>query len=127
MANSVQMLDKIKRNLDQVGVPATRNASSVTAAGLTISYTAATIQSPMGGVDGDSSPYLGIGVANPGKLKVKGAGGENTIAAMLVSEADLKVLATCTRFANNVTLEAGDTATQLAEIPGHADLLSMGN
>jgi hypothetical protein len=126
MANSSQILDKIKRNLEQMGVPATRGASSVVASGLTISYSPASIQAPMGGVDGDSSPFLGMGIANPGKIKIKGAAGENSIAAMCASEADAKVWAVCSRFANNVIAEAGDTTAQLAEIQGHPDLLSMG-
>jgi hypothetical protein len=126
MANPVQVLDKIKRNLDAVSVPATRNATSVTAAGLTISYVDASIDSPMGGVNGNASPYLGIGIANPGVLKIKGAATENTIAAIFVSAADLAVLACCTRFANDVVVEAGDTATELARLAGHPDLKMMG-
>lgn len=126
MANPVQVLDKIKRNLDAVGVPATRNATSVTAAGLTISYVDASIDSPMGGVNGNASPYLGIGIANPGSIKIKGAATENTIAGIFVNAADLAVLACCTRFANDVVVEAGDTATELARLAGHPDLKAMG-
>lgn len=126
MSNPVQVLDKIKRNLDAVGVAATRNATSVTAAGLTISYVDASIQSPMGGVNGDASPFLGIGIGNPGTLKVKGAAGENTIAAIFVSASDLAVLACCARFANDVVVEAGDTTTELARLAGHPDLKMMG-
>ena len=126
MANPAQTLDKIKRNLDAVGVAATRNATSVTAAGLTVSYVDASLQSPMGGVDGSASPYLGIGVANPGSLKIKGAAGENTIAAIFVAAADLAVLACCARFANDVVVEAGDTTAELARLAGHPDLKMMG-
>ncbi len=126
MSNSVQVLDKIKRNLDAVGVAATRNSTSVTAAGLTISYVDAAIESPLGGVNGNASPFLGIGIANPGSIKIKGAAGENTIAAIFVAAADLAVLACCTRFANDVTVEAGDTATELARLAGHPDLKMMG-
>jgi len=126
MANPVQVLDKIKRNLDAVGVPATRSGTSVTAAGLTISYVDASIDAPMGGVNGNASPYLGIGIANPGVIKVKGAAGETTIALIFAAAADLAVLACCTRFANDVVVESGDTTTQLARIAGHADLVGMG-
>lgn len=126
MSNPVQILDKIKRNLDAVGVAATRNASSVTAAGLTISYVDASIQSPMGGVNGNSSPFLGMGIAAPGVLKIKGAAGENTIAGIFVAASDLAVLACCSRFANDVVVEAGDTATELARLAGHPDLKMMG-
>lgn len=126
MANPVQVLDKIKRNLDAVGVSATRNATSVTAAGLTISYVDASIQSPMGGVSDASSPFLGIGIANPGSIKIKGAAGENTIAGIFVNSSDLAVLACCARFANDVIVEAGDTTTELARLAGHPDLKMMG-
>lgn len=126
MSNPVQVLDKIKRNLDSVGVPATRNATSVTAAGLTVSYVDASIQSPLGGVSDSSSPYLGIGIANPGVIKIKGAATENTIAAIFVAASDLAVLACCTRFANDVVIEAGDTTTELARLAGHPDLKMMG-
>lgn len=126
MANPVQVLDKIKRNLDAVSVPATRNNGSVTAAGLTISYVDAALDAPMGGINGNASPYLGIGVANPGVIKIKGAAGENTVAGIFVNAADLAVLACCTRFANDVVVEAGDTTTELARLAGHPDLKMMG-
>lgn len=126
MSNPVQVLDKIKRNLDAVGVPATRNATSVTAAGLTISYVDAVIQSPMGGVNGDASPFLGIGIGNPGSLKIKGAGGETSIALIFTTAADLAVLACCTRFANDVVVESGDSTAELARLAGHPDLKMIG-
>ena len=126
MANSVQILDKIARNLNQLGVAATRGSSSVSAAGLTVSYVSASVQSPMGGIDKDASPFLGIGVAAPGKLKIKGAAGENSLAAVLDTAAAVNVLAVCARFANNVQVEAGDSAAVLVELAGHADLLMVG-
>jgi len=126
MANSSQILDKIKRSLDQLGVSASRTSTSVVAGGLTISYVEATIQSPMGGINDASSPFLGIGIANPGKLKIKGAAGENTIAAIVDSSDNVKVVSVCTRMANDVIIEAGDTATELSRVPGHPDLLNMG-
>lgn len=125
MANSVQVLDKIKRNLDAVGVSATRGNTTVTAAGLTISYVDASLQAPLGGVDGSSSPFLGIGIANPGVIKIKGATGENTIAGMFVNASDLAVLACCVRFANDVQIEGGD-GTDLGRLAGHPDLKAMG-
>lgn len=128
MAQS-QILDKLARNLQQMGVSATRSATSVVIASAnvgSISLVDASIQSPMGGVDGSVSPFLGIGVAAPCKIKIKGAAGKNTLAAILASSADAVVLAACARPANNIIIEAGDTATQLAEIPGHPDMLGMG-
>ena len=128
MAQS-QILDKLARNLQQMGVSATRSATSVVIASAnvgSISLVDASIQSPMGGVDGSVSPFLGIGVAAPCKIKIKGAAGKNTLAAILASSADAVVLAACARPANDIIIEAGDTTTQLAEIPGHPDMLGMG-
>jgi hypothetical protein len=126
MANSVQILDKIARNLNKLGVSAVRGSSSVSAGGLTVSYVSASVQSPMGGIDKDASPFLGIGVAAPGKIKIKGAAGENSLAAVLDTAAAANVLAVCCRFANNVQIEAGDSSTLLAELAGHADVLMVG-
>lgn len=127
MANRKPVLDKLSRNLEQLGMSVVRgSAGEVVASGVTVSYVDASIQSPMGGVSDAASPFLGVGVAAPGKLKIKGAAGENSIAAIFVSSDDLKVLAYCAHFANNIIIEAGDSATQLAEIQGHADLLGMG-
>lgn len=124
--SSSAILDKIKRNLDSMGVSATRGASSVSAAGLTISYVNASIQAPMGGVDSDASPFLGVGVAAPGKLKIKGGAGENSLSAIFDSQGACSVLSVCSRMANNVVVEAGDSSSQLAEIAGHPDMLMMG-
>lgn len=126
MSNPVQVLDKIKRNLDAVGVAATRNATSVTAAGLTISYVDASIQSPMGGVNGDASPFLGIGIGNPGVLKIKAAAGDNVIADVFDTAGKVTVLACCARFANDVVIEAGDTTAEITRLAGHPDLKMMG-
>ena len=128
MAQS-QILDKLARNLQQMGVSATRGATSVVIASAnvgSISLVDASVQSPMGGIDGSVSPFLGIGVAAPCKIKIKGAAGKNTLAAILASSADAVVLAACARPANNIIIEAGDSVTQLAEIPGHPDMLGMG-
>jgi hypothetical protein len=80
----------------------------------------------MGGIDGGSSPYLGIGVANPGVIQVKGAAGQNTLAAIFTSSDNLNALAVCTRLANDVSVQAGDTTTELAHLAGHPDLKMMG-
>lgn len=96
-------------------------------AGLTITYVDAAIQAPMGGVSDASSPFLGIGVASPGVIKIKGAAGENSVAAVMAGADELKVLAFCSHFANDVVVEAGDTTTELARIPGTADLRMMGS
>ena len=72
MANDVQILDKIQRNLEQIGITATRSGSKLTAGNVKIQYEAADILSPMGGIDDTINPYLGIGVANPGVIVVSG-------------------------------------------------------
>jgi hypothetical protein len=111
MANSVQILDKIERNCRQLGISVTRNSASLlTAAGMEITYVAATIQSPMGGVSDASAPFLGIGIANPGKIDI------DTDPANL---AQFQVLRVVCGHANNITIPAG-------ELQGQADLLGMG-
>jgi len=128
MAQRQQMLDKIKRNLDILKIAATRNANDVTLnnSSRVISYVDADIQAPMGGIDGTINPFLGIGQGNPGKLKFKGAGGENTIAAIVDDAETLRVLGVLGNFANDKVIEAGDTTAELAAIEGHTDLIGMG-
>jgi hypothetical protein len=127
MANGKFILNKIARNLEQYGLVVARgSADQVLVAGLVVSYVDASIQSPMGGVSDASSPFLGIGIANPGKLKIKGAAGENAIADIFVDAADLNVLAVVARFANDVVVEAGDSAAELAVLRGHPDMLNVG-
>lgn len=127
MANKKFVQDKIARNLEQYGLAVTRgSAGEVLAAGLTVSYIDAVIQSPMGGVSDAASPFLGAGVQNPGKLKIKGAAGQNTLGAIFGTADDLTVLAVVTRFANDVVVEAGDTTAELAALRGHPDMLAVG-
>lgn len=122
------VLDKLARNLDQLGVPSTRGALGevLVTGSVSVSYQDASIASPMGGVSDAASPFLGIGVVAPGKLLIKGAAGENTIAAIVTGSVELTVLAQCAKFANNIVVQAGDSLSQLAELAGHADLLGMG-
>lgn len=135
MANKEAMLDKIARNLKQRGLSeaaVVRSATgvSVTKTGgdvLTISYVDKSVQSPMGGVNPATSPYLGIGVAAPGSLKVKGAAAESTIAAVLDTVEALEVMAVLTSFANDVIVESGASPAQLARIRGIADAIGMGS
>lgn len=131
MANSKQILAKIARDAAQLGLTVnSQTASAVVIENgsndLTISYVAASIQAPMGGVDPSVSPYLGIGVANPGKIQIKSAStATDTIADVLDSLVAAKVLALCAGFANDIRLENSD-ATFSGEIRGHADLIGMG-
>jgi len=126
--NKVQILKKIKRNLDMLSIAATADATSVTvtATGMVISCVDADIAKPLGGIDGSVSPFLGIGVANPGCIKVKGGSGENTIAAIMTTDTDMIVLRQVMQFANDVIIEAGDTTAELARVPSDVDVRSLG-
>ena len=124
--NKTQILAKIERNLKMLGVPATLGSQSVTVDSAVISCVDAAIQAPMGGIDGSSSPFLGIGVANPGQIKLKGAAGEDSVGKIISSELRAKVLSVLCGFANDVIIEDGDSASVLASIPGHPDLKGMG-
>ena len=111
MANDVQTLDKIQRNCEQLGISVSRtDAETLVAAGITITYESAEIQAPMGGIDDSASPFLGIGIANPGKINL------DTDPSTLD---EYRVLRVCSGLANNIKLPAG-------ELEGTADLLGMG-
>ncbi len=130
MANGKQILDKIARNLGQLGIAVTKDVNAVViqvagAADLTISYQAADIAAPMGGVSGDVSPFLGIGTANPGKIVIKGATGDTAIAHIIDTAVRAQVFAVCAAFANDLVIQANDGSV-LAEIRGHADLFGLG-
>ena len=135
MANKDAILDKIARNLKQRGLSESvvvRSSGSVlvTKTGgdvLTISYVDKSIQSPMGGVSAAAAPFLGIGIAAPGSLKVKGAAAETTIATVLDTVEALQVMAELTGFANDVIVESGATTTELARIRGIAEAMGMGS
>lgn len=131
MANKEQILDKIVRNMTQRGMTAARVGATVevTKTGgdkLVVSYVDKGVQSPMGGVSASAAPFLGIGVAAPGSLKIKGAAAETTIAGIFDTVEALTLLAECSGFANDVIVERGDNTTELARIRGQADLLGMG-
>lgn len=131
MGNSVQILAKLARNAAQVGlIVNSQSASAVVIENgsndLEISYVAASIASPQGGVDPSVSPYLGIGVGNPGKLKLKSAiNSAGDITDVLDSIVAAKVLALMAGMANDIMLENSD-ASFSGDIRGHADLIGMG-
>ena len=122
MANSAAILKKLARNAKMVGL--TVNSESQTAVviengtnDITISYVDASFSpSVVGGVDGSSSPFLGIGVGNPGKIAI-------TCADASLSEVGMKVLALCAAMANNLTVSLNSVVT---EIRGHADIIGLG-
>ena len=120
MANDVQILDKIQRNCEQVGLSVSRtDADTLVAAGFTITYEAADIQSPMGGIDDSVNPFLGIGIANPGVISMDLGGALSTLAA-----ADLRVLRIASGHSNDIKVMNG--ASELARLEGHVDMLGMG-
>lgn len=130
MANSKQILQKIARNAKMVGL--TVNSESQTAVviengsnDLTISYVDASFSpSVVGGVSDTVSPFLGIGVGNPGKIKIKGAAGA-TFALTIDTIVAAKVLALCAAFANDIQI-SGSGDEDLGVIRGHSDLIGMG-
>ncbi len=126
MANSYEILNKIARNMMQKGYAVTQNPSSVVCGNLSISYAAASIQSPMGGVNGNVSPFLGIGIANPGILVLTGVTG-TTIPTVILSATELAVMVEVAGYANDVQVLADDGVTQLAYLLGTSDWLSMGS
>jgi hypothetical protein len=130
-------LDKLARNLEMLGMTVDRTTSSVIVDNgsndLTITYVDADILSPMGGVDDTQNPFLGIGIANPGKLRIEGEGINSanaaTVGDLIDSEVAAQVLAMVVGSSNDVQLaqaNAGAGADLETEIRGHADLLGMG-
>jgi len=120
MANKVQILDKIERNCKQVGIATTRNsAESLTAAAFTITYVDAAIDSPQGGINDSASPFLGIGIANPGVIKMDLGGALSTLAAD-----DMRVVRIASGMANDISIANG--GTELVRLEGSSDLVGMG-
>lgn len=132
MANRSPILDKIVRNLLQRGYPnVVRSDDSVlvTKTGgdvLTVTYVDKNIQSPMGGVSAAASPFLGIGVAAPGSLKIKGELAATTIAAIFDTVEALVLLNELAGFANDIIVESGGSTAELARIRGHESVLGLG-
>lgn len=132
MANNVAaLMNKIARNAAQLGLTVNSNTGAAVVIengsnDLTVSYVAASIDAPMGGVDGSVTPFLGLGVGNPGKLKLKSAiSTADTIADVVDSVVAAKVLHMLGGFANNLVLENSDAAFT-TELRGDVDNLGMG-
>ena len=139
MANDVQILDKIKRNLEQLSITiAADDVSAATgnryiqAGNITVHYEAADILAPMGGIDGSVNPFLGIGVANPGIIVVAGLlDADSTIASIMVDATDLRIMRVISGVANDISVREGKTdldvdGAELARLEGHVDMLGMG-
>jgi hypothetical protein len=125
------ILNKVARNAALLGLTVVSNdgATVVVSNGsnnLSVSVVAASISSPMGGVDGTVSPFLGIGIANPGKLKLKSAiSTAGTIADVLDGATAAKMLHMLGGFANNVVLENANAGFSL-ELRGTVDSIGLG-
>lgn len=130
MAMKKQVLDKIARNLEILGESVSRGSDGEVivengSADVTIAYADASIMGMFGGVDGSVSPYLGIGIAAPGKLTLRAASA-NALADVLATAVAVKSFAVCAAFANSIQLLRDDTAAVVLEVRGHSDLLGMG-
>jgi hypothetical protein len=115
MANITSISNKIARNAQVLGITvvsqqydAFGNASVTLQADtgtITVSYVLAEIQYPFGGVNPMVSPYLGIGIANPGQLllqsSVSTAGNMSDIINGPISA---QILAMCAWFDNDLWL-----------------------
>lgn len=122
MSNDVQILDKIERNCRQLGLSVSRTDADtlVAESDMTITYSDAVIEKPMGGIDDQTSPFLGIGIGNPGKIAIDLGGAD------LATRAKLQVLHVCSGMANNIVLSNASTSAVEGELQGHSDLLGMG-
>ena len=124
MANSVQILEKIARNMKQRGYASsvTRvSADELLVDGCTVTYEAKQIQSPMGGVDGSINPYLGVGVAAPGLIKIEDDG--SALAAVIDNAVRMTLLAECAGKTNDIIVAGSDAEARIA---GQADVIGLG-
>lgn len=121
MANKRQVLDKISRNLDSLGISNVRGSNGeVEVAGITISYADADIAKPEGGVDDSVSPFLGIGIGNPGIISMDLGGSD------LDTVEKLQVFHVCAGHANDIDVSNASTGAVNGRVRGHADLLGLG-
>jgi len=131
MSNSVQILDKIERNMKQRGQAANlvrTDANTITitnGTALVITYDAKesfpTSNNPMTGVEDTASPYLGIGKAGAGSIRMSTPA--VALAAVLDTADKITAFAEAAGFANDIVLEssAGDE-----RVAGHAHLMGLG-
>jgi len=136
MANSVQILAKIAHVAEAAGLTVNSlTADAVViddgAGDILVKYQDADISSPMGGVDGDTSPFLGIGVSNPGYLVFsKNSTGNDTMATVFDTVQSAQVLAICAGMANDISIQDGNegvgTSAELVRISGDPERGSMG-
>lgn len=132
MANSVAILNKLARNLQILGYTiVSQSATAVVVSNasnnLTIGYQNASFTpSVIGGVDPSVSPFLGIGVGNPGQITITSAiSTSSNITDVIDGATAAQVLASCASMANDIILSNAN-ASFTARIRGDSDLLGMG-
>ena len=131
MAMHKQILDKLARDLSQLGQSVSRNATNDVvvengSADVTISYADAVFSPSMvGGVDGSVSPFLGIGAGNPGTITIR-VQSADTLAAALATPVAVICLHQLGGFANDVQVLVDSTGAQLLRLRGSADLVNLG-
>lgn len=136
MANSVQILAKIARAAEQAGLTVnSATADQVVvddgASDILIKYQTADLAGPMGGVSDAASPFLGIGVANPGYLVFsKNAAGDDTMATVFDTTETATMFAICAGFANDISVQDGNegvgTSAELVRVAGNVDVIGLG-
>jgi len=136
MANKQAILNKLQRDLEQLGLSPVRSAYAVTLGNVIVRYLDNAMSGPMGGVSAANAPYLGLGAGNPGQIEISGLlDADAALTDIFVTESDLTVLRLCSQFANDIVVLAGDTAsvalangagTQLAYLPADANLRVLG-
>jgi len=130
---------KVARNAQTIGLTvASQTATTVViqdgGATLTVGYALASIQLPQGGVDPTVSPFLGIGIANPGQLTLTSSNSGGTVADVIDSATAAQVLAMLAWFANDIILADATTpitttngyAQGIARIRGDSDMINIG-
>ena len=150
MANITSIINKVARNAQVLGITVvsqgydafgnamvTLQADSGT---LTVSYVLAEIQYPMGGVNPMVSPYLGIGIANPGQLLLQSSSATNgNMSDIINGQISAQILQMCSGFDNDLYLansaftpsgggpNGPGTGGYSVRLRGDSDLLGMGN
>jgi len=122
MANIVSISQKIARNAQILGYTVSAQGedsfgnATVTitsdSGSLTIYYLTAAIQLPMGGVLNSVSPYLGIGVGNPGQLLIASSvSTAGSMADIINGPISANIFAMCAGFANDLVLANSDVVS----------------
>jgi len=150
MANITSIMNKIARNAQVLGITVVSQQydsfgnASVTlqadSANITVSYVLAEIQYPMGGVNPMVSPYLGIGIANPGQLLLQSSiATSGNMSDIINGQISAQILQMCSGFDNDLYLAnsaftpAGGgplgpgSGGYFVRLRGDSDLLGMGN